>query len=218
MTLIAEHDPLRWLLDGSAPDTKRPDPAAAPAPARVPGAGTAPAAEPAPERALSPEVLSPEVLWRETLSAEVLSAVTGSALAAEERQWLARPGELPQLMVCVYAGTVSGMPQGLYEWADGYRSLPARDLRFADQYGPASAFVLVCGNIRTACESEGTRGYGQALVRAGAVGHHVLREAGRHGVGGRAHAQSCHQMVRALEVAHGDMWRHLFTVALQAAR
>jgi hypothetical protein len=155
-----------------------------------------------------------------TVSAAQLGLVVQAGLSADQRQWPLGPHHDLGLAVVLAALRVTDLPRGLHLAA------PGADRSFvrlgndhwvgelADAYADAPVLLLVCGDLDRACLAVGPRGYGQLLVRAGAVGHAAWLAATELGLAGSVFGVRHPKVTASVGRASSGSLSHLFTVAL----
>jgi len=124
---------------------------------------------------------------------DAVSAILASAMRADAADWPAESAAGIELTCFLLAWRVDTLPAAIYRYATAGHELitharipaaPAAQLLRQPEFGQAAAFIEVVGNLAAAVESQGSHGYRQLLVRAGAAGHRAWLAAVAAGLSG----------------------------------
>jgi hypothetical protein len=152
-------------------------------------------------------------------AAQVQFAVQ-AGLSTERSQWPRPIHDDLGLIVGVAAFRVLGLPAGLYRWeSSGARQFLAEERDawadgLRDHHPHCPVLLLICGDMLRACRGSSPHGFGDLLVRAGAVGHMAWLAAISVGLAGSVHGVAHRRAIAPLSRSGGGFLGHICTVAL----
>jgi SagB-type dehydrogenase family enzyme len=160
----------------------------------------------------------------ETVPLEAVAAILMAAARVDSRNWHAQQTEGIRLSLLLVAWRLDGLAAGTYIYADDSHELllvgpalpqsEAQELVLQQEFARAAALLIILGDMAEAIEREGSHGYRQLLLRAGAAAHSADLAAMSVGLAGCFTAGLLVRAVEALAGIDGCHQSTLFALAV----